>query len=170
MRDEISRHFEQVQSDLWQLEKVYNPKQSNLHFHELTGTDAALYAKLLLLAQKGLEIVRRNRKHFSQFPLYDDGMFWYHLFLLLNAASCAVIGQPERKKDVPPEIIRELIEILIDISEFSTVHDGDIVKRNHEALCNTLYAFYSPELAELARTRAKAIGSEKAQRFVKWTT
>jgi len=47
-----------------------------------------------------------------------------------------------KKADIPQDVVEELIENLIEISTYSTVLMGDIVKRNYEALGNTLIAFF----------------------------
>jgi hypothetical protein len=57
---------------------------------------------------------------------------------------------------IPKELVDSLIKILAEMSRYSTVNGGDITKRNHEALGNTLLTFYDEkrtrELRKSGRT------------------
>ena len=57
---------------------------------------------------------------------------------------------------------------MVDISEF-TVFGGDMTKRTHEALGNTLWAFNSKNLIKLARQRAEESDSKEVVGFVEET-
>ena len=168
LMNQIKSDFKAIHDRLTQLEKKYNPQGENLHFTMLARTDTELFSTLLFLAEEGLIAVRRHNAHFSKHPLYDDGMFWYDFLLMVNAAALKVKAE-KTQNNIPKETINKLSEILVEISEFSTVHSGDIVKRNHEALGNTLYAFYANDLINLVKEKSRTIGSEKVREFIEYT-
>lgn len=171
MSNKIENEFEVIHSKLRQLKQIYNPLNKNLHFYSLEKADAELYVHLLELAQEGLEKVRKHSVYFSRHALYDDGMFWYELFLTIGAASIRIRAD-QNQQIISENIVKELTELLIDISEFTCVHPvqgGDIYKRNHEALANMLYGFYSKDLVEFACKRSRESGFKNMSEFVELT-
>jgi len=162
---EIAAQFDELHSRLRELETRCNPGKENLHFVPAIQVDAALFPALLALAQQGVARVRELSWHFSEHPLYDDGMFWYNLFLLVSNAGVQA-WRDGLAPDVSSDTARQIVEALVDISEFSSVHRGDIVKRNHEALGNIMYGLYSPQLSDVARRRAETSGNPKVADFV----
>ena len=168
MKNEIENEFAGIHNRLRLLEKKYNPEGENLHFAGIKIPDADLYAAIVSLAKGGLIVVQNHREYFLKNSLYADGMFWYDLFLMASSAALGVISN-KAQKSIPKTEIRNLIEILVKISDFSTVNGGDITKRNHEALGNTLYAFYSDDMVELAREKGDSIGLDSVIDFVDWT-
>ncbi len=164
-REQIEEDFEEIHNRLRYNEKLYNPSKLNLHFDDLPRADAELYRELLVLSREGVEKVKHHGEYFTSNPLYDDGMFWYDLFLLINSAALRII-RDGNQTEIPREIAMELIENLIEITTYSTVHLGDIKKRNYEALCNTLIAFYSKETLELVNKRMRAISSNRAKELI----
>ena len=165
LREQIEADFKEIRNRLRDIEKLYNPHQLNLHFDDLPRADAELYRDLLVLSREGLEKVKHHREYFTSHSLYDDGMFWYDLFLLINSAALRII-RDGNQTEIPQEIAMELIENLIEITTYSTVHLGDIKKRNYEALCNTLIAFYSKKTLELVNKRMRAISSKSAKELI----
>ncbi len=165
LREQIEADFEETHNRLRNIEKLYNPHKLNLHFDDLPRADAELYRELLVLSREGLEKVKHHGEYFSSHSLYDDGMFWYDLFLLINAAALKII-RDGIQTEIPREIAMELIENLIEITTYSTVHLGDIIKRNHEALGNSLIAFYSKKTLELVYRRMRAISSNRAKELI----
>lgn len=184
MMDEIKHDFEEIYSRLRRLDKIYNPQGENLHVSALERADAGLYSELLVLAQEGLETIRKHSDYFSRHALYDDGMFWYN-FLLMTSSAASRVSIDKTQRHIPEDAVKKLTEVLVDISEFSTVPPGniaersheasgkigyaDIAKRNHEVLGNTLWVFYSKHLIDLVRKRNRAIGLKKVMEFVEWT-
>ncbi len=168
MVNKIENEFKIMHSKLRQLEQIYNSREKNLHFNSLEKADAELYSHLLELAQEGLEKVHKHFDYFSKHSLYDDGMFWYDLFLVISAAALRIKANRDQQ-DIPENIVKELTVLLVDISEFSSLYPSDIQKRNHEALGNTLYGFYSKDLLALARKRSRESGLKKISEFVEWT-
>jgi hypothetical protein len=166
--DAIKRDFEAIHGRLRQVEKKYNPQDKNLHFMTLETADAELFSALLSLANDGLDAVRRHNAHFSKHPLYDDGMFWYDLFAMVSSAALQV-NADKTQSNIPKNTVNKLAEILVAISEFSTVHGGDIVKRNLEALGNILYVFYAKNLINIVRKKSCTIGSKKVKEFIEYT-
>jgi len=165
LREQIEEDFEEIHSKLRYNEKLYNPHKLNLHFDDLPRADAELYRELLVLSREGLKKVKHHGEYFTSHPLYDDGMFWYDLFLLINSAALRII-RDGNQTEIPREIAMGLIENLIEITTYSTVHLGDIKERNYEALGNTLIAFYSKETLELVNKRMRAISSKRAKELI----
>ena len=166
--ESVKADFVELHDRLRVLEKKYNPHDENLHWYPLAQVDRELYDTLLSLAGEGLKTVHRHYDYFSRGSLYDDGMFWYDLFLMISSAACRA-KKDNAQKAVPNELLEKLVEYLVDISEFSTVHGGDITKRNYEALGNTLWAFYSGDLIRFASNRARKNKSKEVAPFVKGT-
>jgi hypothetical protein len=159
----VSRHFTSLQARLRRLEQRYNPNNNNLHFDALSHGDADLYPAIVALAEEGLEVVRLHHAYFAKHALYADGMFWYDLFLFISAAAGRI--QIDRAQAyVPTKLIDALILILARMTQYSTVNGGDITKRNHEALGNTLLVFYDEN-----RIRALQARSKKESMSIDWT-
>jgi hypothetical protein len=167
MDNNIKNDFKKIHSELRELEQIYNPNGQNLHFSCLEKVDDKLYPQLLSLAQEGLATVQKHRDFFSSHALYDDGMFWYQLFLVISAAALKV-KTAKKQQEIPSNIVEELIKLLVDMVEFS-MPGGDIVKRNHEALGDTLYCFYNSDLLNLAREWSQREGDNKIIDFVERT-
>ena len=158
MREQIKADFQEIHARLRQLEKAHNPQDENLHFVPIVQADASLYVALLQLAREGLAKVRQHRDYFLKHDLYDDGMFWYDLFVLISAGGVRVVADKGRSS-ITPEVINGLTEVLVEISEYTVLGiGGDIIKRNYEALGNTLWAFYSDDLVTLARLKGREVG------------
>lgn len=158
MREQIMADFQEIHARLRQIEKAHNPQGENLHFFPVAQADASLYVDLLQLARKGLAKIRQHRDYFLKHALYDDGMFWYDLFLLISAGGVRVKAGKSRSS-ITPEVINGLTEVLVEISVYTVLGiGGDIIKRNYEALGNTLWAFYSDDLVTLARLKAREVG------------
>jgi len=165
LRAQIEADFEEIHNKLRYIEKLYNPSKLNLHFDDLSRADAELYKELLVLSREGLKRAKRNEEYFSSHPLYDDGMFWYELFLLISSAALRIIRDGDQA-DIPKEIVKTLTKNLIEITPYSTFHLGDITKRNYEALCNTLIAFFSEEILEFVNRRMEPITSKRAKEVI----
>jgi hypothetical protein len=164
----IEADFNEIHRKLKRIEKKYNPNDDNLHFACLQKPDVDLFRKLLSLSRAGLKKVEHYDDFFSSASLYADGMFWYFLFLMISAASRGVMDK-EAKNEIPQELIYDLTDILIQISRYSQANPGDITIRNHEALGNTLLAFYSKDLVKFIRKKKNAIDSKAAKDFIIWT-
>lgn len=161
MREQIEADFQEIHTRLRQLEKAHNPQDENLHFVPVAQVDANFYVTLLQLAREGLAKVRQHRDYFLKHALYDDGMFWYDLFLLISAAGVRVEAGKVRSS-ITPEAVNGLTEVLVAISEYTVLGvGGDITKRNYEALGNTLLAFYNDDLVTLARLKGREVGVGK---------
>lgn len=168
-QDSVETQFEDLHARLKSLEQSYNPERENLHFSMLDRSDADIYGELLSLAQDGLRKVRQNRSFFLKNRLYDDGMFWYELCLLISSAVLTTAGY-HQQETVRKDILINLIETLVDIAEYSTTGDGDDMwKRSHEALGNTLLAFDDVNLIRLVQAKAKALGLERVNQFIDHT-
>ncbi|MCH9037383.1 MAG: hypothetical protein IH860_08735 [Chloroflexi bacterium] len=162
----VERDFRVPRTRLKRLEKVYNPHDDNLHFTPLARADAELYSALLDLAQVGLKTVRQHGDYFLRNALYDDGMFWYDLLLLIKSAGVQVVNT-RTQSSISGDTVERLVDALVDISNFTlSGGGGDMEKRNYEALGNTLWAFHSEELVKIARKRAAVVGSQEVMEFV----
>lgn len=160
--------YESLKSRLKLLEQAYNPQDVNLHFEQTACADAALYEGLLAIARETWEVTRQVWSPDQR--CHDDKVFylWYDLFLLASSAASRV-SHDHAQETISQDVMRRLVEVLIEASQWSTDDDGDIVKRNHEALGNTLLAFHSKELLALARRKARAIGTPHVKQFMQWT-
>jgi hypothetical protein len=117
------------------------------------------------LASEGLGILRPYRTHFPPLSLYSDGMFWYELFQVINAAG----GRVWQDKDIvvlPDEVVRTMGSLLVEVSWFSTATGGDIQIRNLEALASALLAFGSDELEEHLQRMARRMRVKRVSQFV----
>jgi hypothetical protein len=165
-RKKIERAFAPLRERLRAFERRVNPKQENLHFGGQLNIAPKDFDELLALASEGLRAVRNHDVYFKKHPLYDDGMFWYELFLLISVAS-------RQGVTVSESVLRSLVEVLVDMSHYSLAPYGgrlvpvDIIKRNHEALGNLLWGFSLPSLQLFAQARAKQ--SPEVSEFVAWT-
>lgn len=164
----VKADFNKIHRKLKNIGKKYNPNDDNLHFDCLQEPDIDLFKEVLSLSRTGLKTVERYEDFFSSASLYADGMFWYDLFLMISAASRGIMDK-ETKNEIPQELIHDLADILIQISRYSQVNPGDITIRNHEALGNTLLAFYSKDIIKFIRKKKNTIDSGAVKDFISWT-
>lgn len=142
-REAVARRFAPLLEQLTVLEQAANPDGLNLHWDPLPIRDTALFAQLCELARRGLLAVRAHRRYFLRHDLYDDGMYWYRLCVLISGAALACIGRSETH--VPNAVTTRITLYVMELSEF-TVLRGDMLKRNYEAAGNLLLAFDSESL------------------------
>lgn len=172
MPEHIVDYFVNINNQLALLEKKYNPKKKNLHFADeaIPKVDKKLFSDLLKLSSKAIEIIKDEQDHYSNKTLYARAMFdfWYNYFLIVSSAS---IREQKLKNtnDFSQETIFDIIEDLIDISEFSIIVSGDLYKRNHEALYNIILIFYSDSLMKLVNKKKKTIKSKEVRSFLDGT-
>jgi hypothetical protein len=164
MMSEIETAFKRVKTSLKDLMEQYNPKGENLHFTHLENPDSQLYSQLVDLPREGLKLANNYKKILKR-ELYDDGMFWYDLCQAISSAALGV-KQKNNQEEIPQEPVKELLRILVQISEFSVGTGGDMYKRNYEALGNTLYAFNSPQFLDVVVNEKERISSESISAFV----
>lgn len=158
-RGELSKEFAGLNYKLDDLETRFNPKGLNLHFG--TPKDAeiwpGLWDEIDGLAGQGLSLVNAHRDYFirqdTPSRMYDDGMYWYKLFLFIYAVSIAQLHNENPGATPTPGTQESILDSLIDISEYTSVVPGDIYKRNQEALAQFLLAF--PDLSGNASQRLK---------------
>jgi hypothetical protein len=163
-RDDIKSEFEGIHNRLNKLDVAYNPQHKNLHFDCLERVDTNLYTELLQLAAEGLKRVKEHRDYFLEKGLYDDGMFWYNLCLMISAAASRVLTDGTQNQ-IPEHLVVGLAETLIEISEYA-IGCGDMDKRVYEALVNTLWAFNSEELIQQAQQKSHTINQNNVMHFV----
>jgi len=87
--------------------------------------------------------------------------------LIISAAALKVKAD-KKQQEIPGNIVEELTKLLVDMVEFS-MPGGDVVKRNHEAIGNTLCCFYNSALLNLVRERSRSTGDNEIIDFVEWT-
>jgi hypothetical protein len=155
-QERIELAFSKLRKRLKRMEQRYNPADENLHFACLSIGDADLYPELVSLASDGLREVKRHHTYFARHALYDDGMFWYDLFLAISAAANRVRVDMAQTY-IPETLVEELMTLLVQITRYAAEHSGDIAKRNYEALANTLLTFYSKERVRLLRREVKML-------------
>jgi hypothetical protein len=161
LKKQIERAFAPLHERLRTLERRLNPSEQNLHFGGQLNVVPKDFDELLALASEGLRTVRNYDAYFKKHGLYErDGFFWYDLCLLISVAS-------RQGLTVSESVLRPLVEVLVDMSQYSLATGGDMVKRNHEALGNLLWGFSLPSLQAIARARAKQ--SPQVNEFVAMT-
>jgi len=172
MKEHIAAYFEEIHDQLRKIEKKYNPKGNNLHFaaEAISKADEKLFYNLLQLSGKAISIVKDEQDHYSNKTPYANRMFdfWYDYFLIISSASIRVKAAAN-SDDFSKETIYNIIKELIDISEFSTIVLGDLYFRNHEALGNTLIAFYSNDLMNLVKKIKSTTKSKGVKGFLNMT-
>jgi hypothetical protein len=170
MTENIEANFAGMQTELRLIENIYNPEGKNLHFELLTNVDSELLEKLLCLSNQAIAIVKNDAHRYSRNTSYSHDMFyfWYDYFLIINALSKRVMDSVSTNM-LPIEIIKGLVDNLIEISEFSTIVLGDLYIRNYEALGNSLVAFYSSELMVYVKSKKDSITSESVTCFLEGT-
>ena len=159
------KQFSELHEKLRQLERSCNPSEKNLHFNQLEKVDPKLFADLLSLSEKGLKMVQENCDYFLKHALYDDGMYWYDLCMIINSAVATAKNEGIHST-IPDDVIRGLVKSLVLISEYALSPGGDMIKRNYAALGNTLWAFHSKELETWIFECAQKSGSEKVADYV----
>lgn len=158
--EDFSVELEPLRERLKRLEGRFNPEGLNLHFGAPKGAHVCpgLWAGISELAREGLGRIEEHREYFlkakAPSAMYDDGMYWYDLFLFIGAVSIAQANYGDEIEEPDPAISRSVAESLIAISEYTAVVPGDISKRNWEALANFLIAFpqLCPAAAEIIDT------------------
>jgi hypothetical protein len=95
-------------------------------------------------------------------------MFWDDLFEMTSAAALRIKAD-KGQMTIPGELVRELTEVLVTISEYATLDLADCTQRNSEALGNTLLAFYGKNLIKEVRRKAREIGSTRVTKFLEGT-
>lgn len=157
--ENYAEDFRPLKNRLIALRKRFNPEELNLHFGAPKEAEVwpGLWSDIEELAQKGLALINKHRDFFlaRQAPsaMYDDGMYWYDLFLFIHAVSVAQSHSQNVLDKPSAETVESVLKCLIEISEYSSVVPGDIFKRNWEALAAFLSAF--PELANTAASMAE---------------
>lgn len=155
-RERIEAEFKPLRDKLKLIEGKYNPNGDDLHFTHLRNPDDELFEKILILAQSGLELVNKNSEYFNNHDLYDDGMFWYQVLLIVSAASAAY--QPQRILSNPLNpTIQDILFILVDLLRYTSRQYKDITKRNVEAIESTIYTFYNNPLIDSLVEKSIAI-------------
>jgi hypothetical protein len=142
-RQDFSGEFKGLRERLMALEKRFNPEKSNLHFGapRTSMVWPGLWEEIDELACEGLKKVNEHRDYFLEQGMYDDGMYWYELFLLIHGVGVAQ-SNGQGPTELPTlETQRSILSCLVDISEYSVVIPGDIYSRNCEALTAFLWAF-----------------------------
>ena len=161
----LERECSPMRSRLEELIQTYGLKDDGGIGLRLARVDVDLYRNLLSLAGEGLEIVRRYRSHFPRLSLYSDGMLWYRLFEVINAAG----GRIWRDKDevnIPSDTLTALALLLVETSWFSTSTGGDIEIRNLEALASTILAYGGSGLEADLQRRAHAMRVKRVAKFL----
>lgn len=167
-REEIvERDFRPLCDQIISIEKEYNPNNEDLlPVSLLNNADNALFDKLYILAQEGLSKVKRHHNFFIRGRLYSDCGFWYSLCVVIGSAAMTA---KSKKISIKKDVIKEIVRILVDISRYATATGGDMWKRNHEALAETLFAFYDDDLIETVIKRSEVVGLVRVKDFVRYT-
>ena len=160
--------LEKILSDLTErvdlIEKSYNPDHLNLHFENLVRADSILFEALLSIGLDAWNVIKINQS-------WETSFWFYDFFLLISRASVKILND-NTQKYISKDVIVRLALLLIEISQISTTreNEGDITKRNFEALANLLLAFNNfSNLKKIVITRAKEMNNQKVINFAKGT-
>jgi len=169
MTENITEYFDELNNQLIQLERKYNPQKTNLHFEDevIPTVDDQLFYELLKLSRKAIEIIKDEPDRYSNRTPYARGLFdfWCEYFIMVSSASIRV-KKSANSDNFSKETIYSIIQNLIDISELSIIVSGDLYFRNREALGNTLLAFYSDDLINMVKKKKATIKSKNVRGFV----
>ena len=146
------------------IKKGYNPAGLNLHFDNPPPIDLALFEELLPIGQGAWNVIQN---HISR-----ETSYWFYDFFLLIARASLNILNDKTEYSIPAEVIEKLVILLVDIEQMTTrvEYQGDITKRNYEALANMLLIFDKKgDLKKLALKRANEINIPDVIRFTKDT-
>ena len=170
MTERMAEYFDELNEQLRRIEKKYNPKENNLHFEVLPKVDDQLFYDLLQLSGKAIKIIKDEPDRYSNKNAYAHRMFdfWYEYFLIIRSASINV-NESANPGDYSKETIYNIIQDVIDISEFAIIVSGDLYLRNHEALGNTLLAFYCDDLVNMIKKKKATIKSKDVKGFLEST-
>lgn len=150
--DSVAANFVDLKQSLEDFVAKAGASDQNLHFTTFRNLDREALSELTRLAHHGRTRVSDQGDYFLNHGLYDDGMFWYDLFLVISRSALSYeneAGQPVDPKDVETLVIE-----LVLMARYSTARPGDITKRNQEALGNLLLVTRNDELRALALERA----------------
>jgi len=161
----LERECSALRSRLEELLAAYGWQDNDGLSPFLSRVDVDLYANLVSLASEGLKIVRGYRSHFPRVSLYSDGMFWYQLFEVINAAG-GRIWKAKDEVNIPRDIVVALGDLLVKISWFSTATGGDIEVRNMEALGSIFLALGDSGWETDLRRRARAMRVKRVMQFL----
>jgi hypothetical protein len=168
-KEETVLCLKKLKSRIDLIEKLYNPDGLNLHFDNLTHADCVLFEALLLIGKEALDIqLSMYKEALDQHHYVDysyDGYWFYDLFQLISRGSYRLLidgGQ----SSISLMIVERLVVFLVEAAQITTMIEGDITKRNIEALANLLLAFYDhKKLLDIARTTANNLNEIKVIEF-----
>lgn len=164
--DQVCLDERRLHRDLERLERRYNPTKTNLHFCPLDHVDADLYPSLAALARRGVAAECRRRRHHARWP--GDHDFWYDLFLMVSAAA-GTFDPKQHAAFVHRRDLHALVDALVDAAEFTLAWaPGDVWKRHHEALGDTLLFIRDDGLVNRVRARARR-RAEGVRQFATFT-
>jgi hypothetical protein len=119
----IAGEFKELRERLVALDKRFNPEKLNLHFGapRTSTVWSGLWEEIDQLAREGLKKVNEHRDYFLENGMYDDGGYWYELFLLVHGAGVAQ-SHGQGPAELPSlETQRSILSCLVDISEYGVV-------------------------------------------------
>lgn len=163
----MAERFEDLKGRLEAFIAAAAPTDENLHFARFERLDREALKELTQLAHEGRTRVSDQDDYFLTHGLYDDGMFWYELCMVIS--STAVSYRPATGESPRTNQLQELVDVLVDISHYSARRPSDMYKRNREALGNVLWAAQDETLIKWARRRAAEIAETDVIAFVENT-
>lgn len=165
-REAVRESFAFLHKELDAFIEDAKPTDEDLHFARFRRLDREAITRLTRLAHHGRTAVLGFDPYFQEYDLYEDGTFWYDLFLTISITALSY--QEASSEPIEPSAFDTLVITLVLISEYATRRYGDITKRNEEALGNILWATQDDGLKQSARWRAKGMGTA-VEAFVETT-
>jgi hypothetical protein len=137
------------------IEAAYNPDKLDLHFGILAQADDALFAALHSIGREAWDVIR----------LHQSGAHWFYSWFLLITGGSLRARKDLMQAAVSRDVIVGLAVLLIEISGMTEKLElqGDITKRNHEALAGLMVAFGgSSSLINTVRAAVNAMHDPRA--------
>ena len=163
VENDLEKDLDNLQERVRSIEKSYNPDDLNLHFDIPARADSALFEDLYSVGREAWNIIQINQS-------WETSYWFYDFFLLISSASIKILND-KTQKYYSNDVIERLAFLLIEISQMTTKIEfqGDIKKRNYEALANLLLAFNNfSNLRNIVIKMAGEMNNQNVNDFVKW--
>jgi hypothetical protein len=157
------KELENLRERIHRIEESNNPDRLNLHFNMTVHANSSLFEELFSIGLEAWDIIKSNQSRITSY-------WFYNFFLLISSASQKILNDKNQKSFQKDEIVR-LVLLITEISQMTTTPEyiGDMLKRNHEALGNSLLAFSNmSNLRKIVVAKAKEMGNQDVINFIEW--
>lgn len=156
--DELEKILESLTRRAKLIEACYNPDGLNLHFDNLKYADSALFEALLSIGQDAWEVFQNNHTR--------DNIYWFYDYFQLVSRGSGRILTDNDQAFISEDVIVRLALLISEIAQLTGKREnqGDITKRNFEALVNLFLAF--SYVRKIAITRAKGMNNQDVIKYI----